>query len=293
MNHNEFDYIGVDIGGSHITVARVDSKTRKYKPDSYQRQRVNPHGSTEEIIKNWAGAIHNTLRKPGNTYMGIAIPGPFDYKNGISYMKGQEKYDRLYNLNIKELLAKELNISEDRIDFVNDAAGFLQGELLFLGHEKVRSVIGLTLGTGLGSAYTIDGVAFDAGLWRFPFGKGISEDYLCTRWFVNSFYQATGEKVKDLKDLLDRFGKHPQVVNIFRHFSENLAAFILQFVKMRNPEMIIIGGNMIKAEQYFLTDVIEILKKHRLEIPVITACLGEKAALVGAVYNWISKNLKL
>ena len=38
--------------------------------------------------------------------IGIAIPGPFDYGNGISLIKDLEKYESLYGTNIKETLER-------------------------------------------------------------------------------------------------------------------------------------------------------------------------------------------
>ncbi|HRP57404.1 hypothetical protein, partial [Agriterribacter sp.] len=61
--------------------------------------------------------------------MGIAMPGPFDYEKGISYITGLHKYEYLYGLNVKELLAAELNIPLGNIRMMNDAAAYLAGEL--------------------------------------------------------------------------------------------------------------------------------------------------------------------
>jgi glucokinase len=45
--------------------------------------------------------------------IGISMPGPFDYENGICLIKGQNKYEALYGLYIKGLLADKLGIEPD------------------------------------------------------------------------------------------------------------------------------------------------------------------------------------
>ncbi|MDG3581054.1 ROK family protein [Galbibacter pacificus] len=287
MKNDDIDYIGVDIGGSHITVARIDKQSRCIETGSIQREYVDAHMNSNEIIKKWGESIQKIIKNKQNTLIGIAMPGPFDYKEGISYINGQDKFDDLYKKNVKILIANELNMRSDQIEFVNDAASFLQGEILSMGKEGLDSVIGITLGTGLGSAYTQYGQAFDADLWRFPFKNGIAEDYLSTRWFVKKFYEATGEKVFDLKDILERYQQHPYTTKMFAHFSNNLASFLYQFVDLKEPELIVIGGNMSKAGNYFLNEVDIILKKQHINVPIRLARLGEKATLMGAVYNWI------
>ena len=69
--------------------------------------------------------------------IGIAMPGPFDYENGICYIKGLDKYESLFNLNVKEMLAQQLNIERSDIYMMNDASCFLKGEV-FGGVAKER-----------------------------------------------------------------------------------------------------------------------------------------------------------
>ena len=131
--------------------------------------------------------------------IGIAMPGPFDYENGISYIKDQNKYEALYGLNIKEQLAKKLEISISDISILNDAACFLQGEVFGGAGQGFKRVMGLTLGTGFGSARSVDGKTDDADLWCSPYREGIAEDYLSTRWFLKQYKEISGKLVKNVK----------------------------------------------------------------------------------------------
>jgi glucokinase len=65
--------------------------------------------------------------------------------------RGQSKYDNLYNMDVKALLAEELGLPPTSIHFINDAAAFLQGENI-VHLQTNKRILGITLGTGLGSA---------------------------------------------------------------------------------------------------------------------------------------------
>jgi glucokinase len=133
LNKNTW-VVGIDIGGSHITAALVDLDNRILVPNTLIRKKINAHASAHEIIGKWSAAIeavfmHHPL---GKTKVGIAMPGPFDYANGISLMHNIDKYDALFGINIKESLSENLPISPSDICMRNDAEAFLEGEVMYL-----------------------------------------------------------------------------------------------------------------------------------------------------------------
>src|SRR6476661_6004352 len=122
---------GIDIGGTHITAALVDINRKVILRDSVKRMAVDSKGTAENIIRAWSlviRACYNTYQmEPAK--LGIAMPGPFDYKQGIALMKNQDKFDHLFGINVKDKLARVLKINPGDISIANDAACFLQGEL--------------------------------------------------------------------------------------------------------------------------------------------------------------------
>ncbi len=164
---NKTIVVGCDIGGSHISTALVDLETKTLLIDTFERHPVNSHDAVASIIETWSECILSSCRKGGKQgiSVGIAIPGPFDYEKGISLMKGQDKYEALYGVNVKELLAGRLGILPDQVKFLNDAASFLQGEMFAGAGTSFRKAVGITLGTGLGSALFLNGHAIDGNLW--------------------------------------------------------------------------------------------------------------------------------
>ena len=178
MNNNIV--IGIDIGGSHITAAQIDLQSHLIIRDSLVRHPVNAKGTAEQIIKEWTAAI--TACRTGNSKIskriGIAMPGPFDYNKGISLIKNLDKYESLYLLNVKELLANELEITEADIFMMNDASCFLKGEVFCGTAGECKCVIGITLGTGLGSATSKDEIIYEGELYCSSHKDKTAEDYL-------------------------------------------------------------------------------------------------------------------
>jgi glucokinase len=276
--------LGIDIGGSHLTAALVDENSRQFIADSYTRIRVNSKGSADEILQTWTGAVEEIYKKhPVSTKrIGIAMPGPFDYENGISLITGLDKYESLYKLNIKELLATRLSIPDSAILMMNDAACFLRGEVYYGAARDYQDVIGITLGTGTGSATHHQGITRDANLGPSPFMDSIADEYFSTRWFVKRYAEVTGKTVKDVKELSERYAADKHVRDIFSEFVKNLVVFLQGFVKVENPQAIVMGGNIAQCSNLFLSDLIKGLTEKGITIPIVNAELGEEAAILGA-----------
>jgi glucokinase len=281
--------IGVDIGGSHISAAFIDGNSKKIVFGTKQRLYVNAHGTVSTIINEWSTAIIQTLGASqvpeGNTYkVGIALPGPCDYENGISLMDGNNKYAALFGLNIKTLLSQKLSISQHQICLMNDAAGFLKGELYAGAARGMATAIGLTLGTGLGSATFNGTTVTDANFWCLRFKEGIAEDYLSTRWFVTRYEALSKQTVKGVKELADLYTKDENVQFICREFAINLSDFLIAFIQQQTlqPQIIVIGGNIMNCSHLFLPEVTEILLRKGYLMPIVKSQLGEEAAIVGA-----------
>lgn len=289
---NDSLVVGVDIGGSHITAAVVDLESKCLLPDSRLRKPVNSHGSEEEIIKTWASVIKEVLALHPNSKprISIALPGPFDYYNGICLIKDQDKYEALYNKNVKSLLSEEMNVEPENIKLRNDAGSFIKGESFCGAVQGFEKAIGITLGTGLGSAVFREGTALDANLWKLPYKNGIAEDFISTRWFKKRYFELTGHEIKNVKELTLLVDEHPSVRNIFEEFGKNLAEFLRIFLRIENSQVIVIGGNISKAHELFLPYVEKELRKFEISIPIKMAVLGEDATILGAASSWVEKN---
>ncbi|MFN0215070.1 MAG: ROK family protein, partial [Saprospiraceae bacterium] len=194
--------IGTDIGGTHITCAAVNIQNGALILDSLARATYDHEASAELIFQSWAKALNQTISKIEDSDLagiGFAIPGPFDYRNGISKM--EHKFKNLYNIHIPSALNPLLTSPRDLpMRFLNDASSFAVGEAWMGEGRGFEKVVVITLGTGFGSAFTDKGVPIVSGesvpkegcLWHLPFKDSIADDYFSTRWFIGEYQKQTG-----------------------------------------------------------------------------------------------------
>lgn len=280
--------VGVDVGGTHITAARVSLEAGALQAETPVRTQVQANGEKSEIIRSWAKTVVAAAgtNTPESFRLGIAMPGPFDYEKGVSLMKFQDKYDALYGLDVKELLATALQVQPEQIRFMNNAACFLQGEALGGAAKGAARPIGLTLGSDLGSAIYENGCAVDAALWCAPYKEGIAQDYLGAQWFVKRYQDLTGLEVAHVKALVDLLPEYPQVQDVFEEFGRQLGEFLVPYIQQENADMVVIGGEIGQTLAPFLPQLEQTLFEHASPVPIRQAQLGETAALLGAAAIW-------
>ena len=281
---------GVDIGGTHITASLVDPHTGSLVPGTLVRKAVQSQEAASIVIDTWASAIeamysHHSGAN-GSRRIGIAMPGPVDYEQGICYIKDQGKYEQLYGLNIKEMLAARLSILPEHIRMMNDALCFLKGEIAGGAVRGCKSVLGLTLGTGLGSAWFHQNKMVDADLWRMPFKGLLAEDLLASRWFVQRYALQSGLALANTKALVEKLPEDPAIAGIFDEFAGQLADFLEAVLPSHPAEVVVLGGNIAKSYRLFLPALENDLQHRNISVPVRIASLGEDAHIVGAAANW-------
>ncbi|MDN5394879.1 MAG: ROK family protein [Chryseobacterium sp.] len=281
--------VGIDIGGSHITMAQVDPDKREIISATYVREHVDSFGPKETIFSAWISAIEKVTHDlvKSELIIGIAMPGPFDYENGISLMQ-QGKFIDIYQVNIKNELAERLSIYKDQIHFVNDAGAFLEGEVFGGCVRDYKRIFGVTLGTGLGTAFYNGEVASDEDLWDSPFKDSICEDYLATRWFVNHYKALTGREISGTKDLLDQ--SEEIQTKIFEDYADSFADFIVKYVRNYEPEVLVIGGNIAKVYPYFKKRLNQHLEEYKIKLPIKISAIFEDAAILGAAGYALKKS---
>ena len=270
-----------DIGGSHITTGIYNINAQTIMETSVIRAKVESKGSADDILGSWGSAFKEVLKDTGVSVTGlsVAMPGPFDYEKGISYIKGLDKYETLYGVSIRESLAGLLKLDPQMIRFRNDAESTVAGEVSIGAGKEYDKVMGVTLGTGFGSAYSENKITKDINLGSEPYKDTIADDYLSTRWFFKRHYELTGVAlIGGVKELSTLAAKSEVARDIFEEFAINMADFLKKPVKQFDPEVLIICGNIAGASEYFLPQLTKAL--HPLAIKL--AQLGENAPLIGA-----------
>jgi predicted NBD/HSP70 family sugar kinase/mannose-6-phosphate isomerase class I len=291
----KFYYLGIDIGGSHLSGALINAETGLIESGSYQKIEINSNGFCDEFIKGFENLIGSIIKSDQNfsidtiAGVGISMPGPFNYELGISEINGVKKYDSLFGLNVKQEIKKIVNNTP--VIFLNDALSFAMGEYnVGAGMNSSRTLV-LTLGTGFGSTFLVDGIMQSEGkngvpasgyLYDIPFKEGIADDYFSTRWFVNKWKSLNREDLSSVEEIALLADKNDvNALSLFNEFAENFIEFISPWIHSFKPDCIVLGGGIAKASALFIEKISSsITTEYNTEIKIST--LGDKAAIIGA-----------
>lgn len=288
--------IGADIGGSHITCAAVDLTTGKILKHTLAERAVNNQAQANVIIGLWSEALSESLsgvQIQDVKGIGFAMPGPFDYVKGISYIKGVAKYENLYGFNITDAISSNLRLSNElQIRYINDASAFAVGEAWAGSARDYKKSISITLGTGFGSAFIDNRIPIVDGplvprigcIYHLPYKDGIADDYFSTRWFLREYKRITGREVAGVKDLAKLAQKDEIVQELFTEFGDKSALFLVPWLKKFGAEILVIGGNISHAYELFGNVFEARLKKEEWNGRVALSKLKEEAALFGSAY---------
>jgi predicted NBD/HSP70 family sugar kinase/mannose-6-phosphate isomerase class I len=272
--------LGVDIGGTHIAAALVADG--KVLHNTYRRMPVDPGAEATTILDTWTACMNSVLEQAPSPVekIGLAIPGPFDYPNGISLIRGLCKYESLYGLNIREALRDRLACAN--ISFANDAACFGLGAAITEPAKTYRKIVAITLGTGFGACFinnktivtTGAGVPPNGYLYCIPFQQGMAEDYLSARWLLANY------PAKDVKEIATKAltQQDPEAINLFRKFGANLGRFLTPWLATFEADALVIGGSIAGARELFLPTLGQELK----DIQIIFSPDTEQQAIAGA-----------
>lgn len=294
--------LGIDIGGSHISGALVEARSKNIVDGSFYRVDVNPQSSASEFLERFS-YIFEKLRNESTivSVVAISVPGPFDYKKGIFKIKDVGKFFRLFGLNLKQAILSQFNFDEaPQVVFVNDATSYLKGEIEINNLDSKR-IIGITLGTGFGSSFFENGmqvmnktgVPANGFLFDQLFKDSIADDYFSTRWFVNEYLEKTGIRIEGVKELAQLARTDSIAQEIFETFGKNLANFLQPHIEEFDAEKLLIGGNIALARNLFLSAFEKELILHNCKIDIVFCEHNEKAAITGAassLVNSVEKN---
>ena len=284
--------IGVDIGGSHISSAAVNTSTNQTIPGTYFNSSVNSKATKEIIFEGWGNVLNQSLNAIGNAHVlgiGIAMPGPFQYNIGIGLFEGNDKFEALYGVSVVSELPKYLNRKDLSLRFINDASSFGIGSSLVEGQGKSGRNLAITLGTGFGAAFLEnqvpvtqeENVPKGGCLWDKIFKDGIADDYFSTRWFLSKHEEVSGQNgITEVKEIIEAENNYSE--RIFNEFALNISEFMLPHLKKFETDQLIIGGSIAKSHDLFLPTVLQKWKEKEYNIPVTIVDNTEEASIVGS-----------
>jgi glucokinase len=233
--------IGIDLGGTNMRVGLTDGATL-----------VNsviepcPAKETEEVVLNQLKRQIAQLMSSDVTGIGIGVPSVVDSVRGIVY--NVANIPSWKEVHLKEQLEKEFGIP---VAVNNDANCFALGVWKYGEGKGTRDMVGLTMGTGIGSGIIINGQLYNgvntgAGeIGSLPF-KDADYEFYCSSRFFSHLHGDTGAN----------FGKRAQAgdaeaIAVWNEFGQNVGELIKAVLFTYAPEAIIIGGGIASAFSLF------------------------------------------
>jgi glucokinase len=248
----------IEIGGTHVTAARVAIDARELQPGSMRRRALAPDGARDTLIAAIRDAALGAA-DPAARRWGVAVPGPFDYERGVCTIQGVAKLDALRGVDLRALLSSELDVAPADVRFLNDADAFLLGEWWAGAAHGHAAAMGVTLGTGLGSAFMRDGALLNEGagvppearLDLVPFRGSAVEDVLSRRGLLAAYGRA-GHDAPDVADIAERAMRgEDAAIATFRAFGSGLGEFLAPWIGRFAPTCLLFGGSIARSWPLF------------------------------------------
>jgi glucokinase len=242
--------LGVDLGGTNVRAGILTGD----RLGGIKSSRIDARAPAEEVFGQVCAAIDACKPAPFAA-IGMGVPSLVDAERGIAY-------DTLNIPGWTEFpLRKRL---EDRYRvpaFVNnDANCFILGEKRFGKGRPYRTLVGLTLGTGLGGGLIIDGRLHAGrlgGAGEFgmvPYRDRFVEYYAAGQFFKN-VHGVTGEEAASRAAAGDA-----AALAMFREYGTHLGNAIQVVLHVIDPEIIILGGSVSREFRFFEAGMRESLR---------------------------------
>lgn len=278
--------IALDVGGSSVKSGIVSSNHTLLGEPLVTV--IDPSDTNDALHTAFASVIRkhlSTVTMQELRGICLAFPGPFDYERGICYIQGLVKYASLYGIDVGARLSTILNLDNIPVRFTGDAEAAILGESRYGAGKPFNRIIGITLGTGFGSAFVENGIAVTAGehipengwLYAVPFKGTIADETFSSRGILAALANA-GIAAEDVKCAADtaRNGDADRR-RVFVEFGHELGTFLEPFAISFKADAVMVLGGIAGAIDLFRKPL-----ERLLPVPIITSHLGNAAPLLGA-----------
>ena len=299
-----------DLGGTNLRAAIIDQSGRIVCRVQHDTPREAK--SPDEIVRALVAAAREC--ESGLTDRGViqaasvVVPGLVDSSNELVIQV--PAIPCLDNFRLKEILAKELGRP---VLLENDANAAALGEMWLGGARGYRTIVCITLGTGVGG-----GIILDGKLWRGADGSagevghtpvdplggvkckcgstGCLEMFASGTAIVRQTREALlrhpgsilGGALLSAKDVYEAGMKGDALaLEVLERMGRSLGVGIANLLNLLNPEVIVIGGKVANAWQLFAEAMHEEARLRAFPLPaqsvrIVQAECGDDAGLLGA-----------
>jgi glucokinase-like ROK family protein len=319
LKSNAFYSIVIDIDRYYGRISLIDSNNNIIIDPIQFNLNLHDKESTADIITKQIITFLNNLKdfkisKKKIIGIGISLPGLTNSEKGINY-----NFLNFNDTTISELLSKRTG---QPVFIINDAQSRALAELHFGKAKEAKNALVIYLGTGLGTGLILEGNLYKGSngfAGEFSHIPVVDNGILChcgKRGCLETI--ASGNALKRLAIEGIENGEYSDLVNIYKNnnnisymdvvdsalkgdsfaidilskVGSELGRGIAMLVQILNPELIIFGGKMIKANHLLTIPVEHSLIKYclneiRESIRIDISEIGEKASFIGAVINLV------
>ena len=242
--------LGIDIGGSALKGAIVDTTTGKLLSERFRIETPDKLNPAEQADAVAAMAGHFKWRDR----IGVGFPGVIQ---GTTIWTSSNLHKKFIGCDGAKLFGRATGCS---VAMINDAAAAGVAEMHFgAGRGFMGKTLLLTLGTGVGSCFAYQGVVTAMELGHFPWGKQGKS--------VEKFVAASVREKKKLA---------------WKEWGGRLHDYVAVLEKLLWPELIIVGGGVSAEHKKFFKFI-----KPRAKL--VPAEFFNNAGIVGAAL-WAAEN---
>ena len=233
--------LGIDLGGTNIRGGLVNENDLQ----GITSRRINAMGSVEEVLQELFSFTDGIINKSVKS-IGIGVPGLVDVEQGIVF-------DVINIPSWKEVpLQKRMQERYDLPVIINnDANCFALGEFYFGKGKGCNSMVGITIGTGLGSGLILNKKLYsgkNGGAGEFGMADYMDQyyEYYASGQYFANVYKTDGEAVyKKAKEGND------QAIKMYEEMGTHLGNAIKTIMYALDVELIILGGSVRHAFPFF------------------------------------------
>ena len=298
--------IGIDIGGTKINIGLVKENGEII---TRIKMAVVRDLESERMIEMTSREINQLIEKSGLSIqdihsIGVGVPGTVDIRTGfVEYCPNLNWEDVPAGLLFGEYLKSEVRIAQD-----SRLAAW--AEYLLGAGRNYRSMLCITLGTGIGCGIIIDGKIFHGAmntagelghtvfekngyscicgnqgcLERYSSGTGIIQR--AQQLFPNKF-KNMAHKSESVFELAYRGDQ--EILTFIRVVVEDLAIGIANAVSLLSPQAVILSGGLCEHEDLIIKPLSELIYQYgyyswvrKRQLKVERAQMGSDAPMIGA-----------
>ncbi len=309
--------VGIDLGGTTIKAGIVDEDYRIVKSGAIPT--ITDRGA-EKLIQDMAELVSVLLEEAEISMdevasVGVGVPGTANKKTGImEYANNLNMKDEPFILFLKRYFRKP-------VYFTNDANAAAWGEYLAGSGKGYRSLVMVTLGTGIGGAMILDGKLYEGcNFAAGEFGhfviqcegepcncgrRGCFETYASATGLIRMAKQAmeteegrksslwnlcSGETDGLNAEMIFKAAKKGDLTagQTVERYLYYLSVGITDIINIFQPEILCIGGGVSRAGNQLLDPLKRMVDQQiytrdsQVKTEIVTATLGNDAGIIGA-----------